>query len=206
METRKRKGKFRTEALLIVSIALILIISSLLIGCADKEVAPAPSPAPAPTPAPSPAPTPTPTPAPAPAPVVTPTPKPAPAPKPAPVQYPWKSIFILKSMSPRIQGNVLEVHLDFGRKLSPDEFQSLNAEVKLIDENGRKYNPVGRSSSSEAGILITQPEVMRWKADVAYGFTFKVESKSSTYTFSYPDCPPLEIGNPFEAPFCVGCE
>ena len=131
---------------------------------------------------------------------------PTPEVTPTPTQYPWKSIFILEAMAPMIEGNVLEVHIDFGRELSSNEFDGLSEEVKLIDENGRGYHPVGYSSSTGATIIITQPEFVRWEADFAYGFVFEVESKSSSYTLSWPDHLPLEIGNPFESPFCLGCE
>ena len=67
--------------LLLIPLAL-LIVGSLIAGCA----APAPAPVPAPAPAPAPAPTPAPAPAPAPAPTPAPAPAPTPAPAPAPAQ------------------------------------------------------------------------------------------------------------------------
>ncbi len=185
------------QSRLLTSVVTFTLLCIMLVGCAGQSPTPTPAPAPAPAPSPTPKPAPTPT--------------PTPVPKPGPVQYPWKSVLICSEFVgvPSIEGNVLELHVDLGRQLSSNEFQRLSEEVKLIDENGLEYHQVSRGSSEGAIIMIKDPErdaMVRWHADFAYGFLFKVESKSSTYTLRWPDYPPLEIGNPFESPFCLGCE
>jgi PKD repeat protein len=123
--------------------------------------------------------------------------------------YPWKSILIWEGRAPAgISGNVLEVNVDLGRQLSSNEFKSLSEKVKLIDENGREYRPFGRISSERAthSFLDSEGQVwVSWHADFAYGFVFAVQSRSSNYTLSWCDYPPLAVGNPFQSPFCLGC-
>lgn len=112
--------------------------------------------------------------------------------------YPWTSIFI-KEHLPR-KGNVLEVIVDFSRQLSSDEIESLKEKIKLIDEDGREYHP---SSHSTTGGTIKHGPDITWHADLAYSFLFEVESESSSYTLSWPDYPPLVVGNPFKSPFLL---
>jgi len=73
------------KKILLSLMAVVLMGSLVVAGCA----APAPAPAPAPVPAPAPAPAPAPKPGPVPKPIPVPTPAPAPAPAPEPVKVHW---------------------------------------------------------------------------------------------------------------------
>ena len=146
-------------------------------------------------------------------PISTPTPV-AVMPTPTPTQYPWKSILIWEDRAPTgISRNILEVNVDLGRQLSSNEFKSLSEKVTLIDENGREYRSLGRSSgegvTKSQSLFDSEGQVWvlswSWHADFAYSFVFEVESESSSYTLSWPDYPPLEVGNPFQSVFCLGC-
>lgn len=172
-------------------ITIPLLIALFVLGACAPTIPPTPAPT-------SPIP-PTPTSAP-----TLPTP-------PTPTQYPWESIFIWEVMGAPVkgapvEGDFLEVNIDLGRQFSSSEIGSLRDtvrdEVKLIDENGQEYRPV-RGAAGAVSIIVTQPEFVSWQADFAYGFQFKVDSRSCSYTLYWPDYPPLEIGNPFKSPFLL---
>ena len=124
-----------------------------------------------------------------------------------PMHYPWKSIIVGWSTPPqglRVQGKLLKVNVDLGRKLSPSELEALAKGVKLIDENGREYLCFGRSSSEGARIeYLKDGEVIcLFEADRAYGFKFEVGSEPSKYSLLWPGYPTFAVGNPFDTPFC----
>jgi peptide/nickel transport system substrate-binding protein len=87
------KGGKTLKKYFIIIIAIAVIGSLILGGCAEPEPEPTPTPAPAPSPSPAPAPSPKPEPAPSP------EPAPAPAPAPAPGQPLYGGTFILSQDS-----------------------------------------------------------------------------------------------------------
>ncbi|MGD2125641.1 MAG: hypothetical protein PVG99_06140 [Desulfobacteraceae bacterium] len=120
--------------------------------------------------------------------------------------YPWKSILVREYTSTHLSptADVLQVFVDLGREISSEEYDRLAKVVKLMDDSGKVYKPVGRVSGS--GVKITQSlddrVIFSWGADYAYGFLFSVKSRKSNFSLVWEDFPPLDIGNPFKSAYC----
>jgi len=96
------------------------------------------------------------------------------------MHYPWKSIIVGWSTPPqglRVQGKLLKVNVDLGRKLSPSELEALAKGIKLIDENRREYPCFGRTYGEGARIEYSSKDgevICLFEADITYGFMFEV--------------------------------
>ena len=83
------------------------------------------------------------------------------------------------------------------------------SKVTLTDKNGNTYKPVSSGSSEGASLASYDNQgklLMEWSAEYAYSFGFVVNYKTMTYAFAWSGWEPLDIGNPYEAPFLFESE
>jgi len=102
----------------------------------------------------------------------------------------------------------MRVGLD--RQPSPGECSDLQETIKLVDENGREYQPIDFISLDQGGSTLVVGSdgyvAAMWSAEYACSFSFEVGAESTTFTLLWAEYPPLEIGDLSESPFCLGCE
>lgn len=112
--------------------------------------------------------------------------------------YPWQSIFINKGTAPA-EFNfkaTLDLHIDFGKKLSMDEIKQTRDKIRIVDEDNKQCQLFSYGSGTGAAITVTNQdtgEKISWKADFAVIYRFILPSEADTYTLHWTGCPPLLI-------------